>query len=193
MKVVFNDYYDNELQVNNFHNANKDEKRLHRNVSRGNWEIAIIQECNDFNKECLISIGDYLLKEHSINTLLHEQGNALLLVLIEKLDYSRRLVQQAMLGDTEPMPEDFGWKIQNGVFEQGGYFFDKEWRITPAANEVLSEKEIHAFIKDIERQVKFNHGIDYAIVYKHEEKDVTILIQDQPLTKESIILLWDEY
>ena len=76
------------------------------------------------------------------------------------------------------------WKRQPQE-QSGTYFFSGKFLITSGIQELLTDEEIRSIYFEVKKTVKEQNGIDYLVVYIHEETGQKLFFIDQ-LNKEMI-------
>ena len=76
------------------------------------------------------------------------------------------------------------WKRQQQE-QDGTYFFSGKFLVTRGVKSLLSDEEIKTIYVQVQNLVKVQNGIDYLVVYFHEETQQKLFFIDQ-LNKEMI-------
>jgi hypothetical protein len=69
--------------------------------------------------------------------------------------------------------------------QSGTYFFSGKFLVTSGVQSLLNDNEIRAIYFDVQKLVKQYEGIDYLVVYIHEDTQQKLFFIDQ-LNKEMI-------
>lgn len=71
---------------------------------------------------------------------------------------------------------NWGWKRKEQEYPSGDYHFNGQALVTRTIHSELEQAEIMAIIADAINLAKEKGGIDYLLVYEHEEKEKIFVI-----------------
>lgn len=70
------------------------------------------------------------------------------------------------------------WK-QQPQEQEGSYFFSGKFLVTGGVQSLLTDDEIAAIYVEVQNLVKENSGIDYLVVFIHEDTEQKLFFIDQ--------------